>query len=91
MDHLAGCVIIFWLGFAVAIYVIRQSKPEDRSMIMAMSDCPKCWDTPCTCGWDYKDWTVGGLEAHIAMLQQVLNEAKKRREVEDSTKNALQP
>ena len=22
---------------------------------MSMSDCPKCWDTPCTCGYDYKD------------------------------------
>jgi hypothetical protein len=21
---------------------------------MAMSDCPKCWDTPCTCGWDWR-------------------------------------
>ena len=24
---------------------------------MAMSDCIKCWDTPCTCGWDYRDYT----------------------------------
>jgi len=21
---------------------------------MAMSDCAECWDTPCTCGHDYK-------------------------------------
>jgi hypothetical protein len=21
---------------------------------MALSDCEKCWDTPCTCGWDYR-------------------------------------
>ncbi len=22
---------------------------------MGISDCVKCWNTPCTCGWDYKD------------------------------------
>ncbi len=21
-----------------------------------LSDCEKCWDTPCTCGWDYRAW-----------------------------------
>jgi len=21
---------------------------------MSLSDCPKCWDTPCTCGHQYK-------------------------------------
>ena len=25
---------------------------------MSMSDCPRCWDTPCTCGYDYKDYGV---------------------------------
>lgn len=28
---------------------------------MSMSDCPKCWDTPCTCGWEYKDWNVAEI------------------------------
>ena len=23
---------------------------------MSLSDCEKCWDTPCTCGWDYRNW-----------------------------------
>lgn len=22
---------------------------------MSMWSCPKCWDTPCQCGWEYKD------------------------------------
>jgi hypothetical protein len=22
---------------------------------MSMSDCEKCWETPCTCGWDYRN------------------------------------
>lgn len=21
-----------------------------------MSDCLKCWETPCSCGYDYQDW-----------------------------------
>jgi hypothetical protein len=23
---------------------------------MAFSDCPKCWESICTCGFLYKDW-----------------------------------
>jgi len=25
---------------------------------MSMSDCEKCWDTPCICGHDYKDRNI---------------------------------
>lgn len=39
---------------------------------MALSDCPKCWDTPCTCGHGYKDWSRERLSAHISTLQGVL-------------------
>ena len=21
-----------------------------------LADCEKCWNTPCSCGWDYKDY-----------------------------------
>ena len=21
---------------------------------MALSDCAKCWNTPCSCGWEYR-------------------------------------
>jgi hypothetical protein len=38
---------------------------------MSMSDCEKCWDTPCTCGHDYEGWSVERLEAQIQMLQRV--------------------
>ena len=31
---------------------------------MSLSDCPKCWDTPCTCGYEYKDWRIE-LIAHM--------------------------
>ena len=36
---------------------------------MAMSDCVKCWDTPCKCGWDYRDYTK---EARIRQAAAVL-------------------
>lgn len=25
---------------------------------MALSDCSKCWETPCMCGHGYEDWSV---------------------------------
>lgn len=24
---------------------------------MSLSSCEKCWDTPCECGWEYRNWT----------------------------------
>ena len=24
---------------------------------MSMSDCEKCWETPCICGHEYRNWT----------------------------------
>ncbi len=24
---------------------------------MSMSDCIKCWNTPCTCGYEYRMWS----------------------------------
>jgi hypothetical protein len=35
-----------------------------------LSDCSKCWDTPCTCGWDYKGYTIEGLSSHLASITQ---------------------
>ena len=36
-----------------------------------LSDCPECWDTPCTCGYYYKEWSIGQIKAQILMLQKV--------------------
>ncbi len=41
---------------------------------MSLSDCIKCWDTPCTCGYEYEQWSVEKLRQHIEMLQRVLEE-----------------
>lgn len=40
---------------------------------MSLFDCPKCWDTPCCCGFQYESWTVERLQQQIAMLQKVLS------------------
>jgi hypothetical protein len=49
---------------------------------MSLSDCEKCWDTPCTCGHEYRKWTVAALRMQIAMLQTVL---KKKEEEEEAS------
>lgn len=36
---------------------------------MSMSDCPKCWDTPCTCGDMYLEYTV---ERNLSVLEAVV-------------------
>lgn len=43
---------------------------------MSLSDCEKCWETPCCCGHDYKDWDKDRLEKQIAMLKRVLSMAE---------------
>ena len=35
---------------------------------MAMSDCVKCWNTPCTCGWELRNLTIEALEARRELL-----------------------
>jgi len=35
---------------------------------MAMTDCIKCWDTPCTCGYDYRDYPIKKAANLIAVV-----------------------
>ena len=57
---------------------------------MALSDCPKCWNTPCTCGYmgydvafhkgrsQYdNDLQVESLKKEIRSLKIKINELKK--------------
>jgi hypothetical protein len=41
---------------------------------MSMSDCPKCWETPCCCGYEYKQWSKGRINNMISMLKKVLED-----------------
>ena len=38
---------------------------------MTMSDCGRCWDTPCSCGWGYRNWNLKHLDKQIKTLQVV--------------------
>lgn len=39
-----------------------------------LSDCPKCWDTPCTCGYLYKDWSDDKLEEFFGQVARGIYE-----------------
>lgn len=39
---------------------------------MSLSDCSKCWDTPCTCGEMYKSWSDADIQTLICTLEKVL-------------------
>jgi hypothetical protein len=48
-----------------------------------MSDCDRCWNTPCTCGHDYKNWSEERLSKQIKMLYKVLKAKQKGIEFKD--------
>lgn len=39
---------------------------------MSMSDCVKCWDTPCSCGWDYRNYAEQTCLERIAMFKAII-------------------
>lgn len=43
---------------------------------MSMSDCKHCWQTPCCCGWDYRNIPIEQLEKLINVLSCVVDYRK---------------
>lgn len=37
---------------------------------MSMSDCEKCWSTPCCCGWQYRNYSEFDLAEYIANITE---------------------
>lgn len=43
---------------------------------MGLSDCEKCWETPCICGYKYRNWsTERRYELIKAILSSEINES----------------
>jgi len=38
---------------------------------MSLSDCSKCWDTPCRCGYEYLSWSEKAIDDFIDTLERV--------------------
>jgi hypothetical protein len=41
---------------------------------MSMTDCVKCWNTPCICGWGYKGWSIESLKSLRDILNSLIQE-----------------
>ena len=39
---------------------------------MSLSDCMYCWDTPCVCGWEYRNWSSEAIQKHIKLFHKLL-------------------
>jgi len=39
---------------------------------MALFHCDECWDNPCTCGYEYADWSIGQICLFILVLISVM-------------------
>lgn len=39
---------------------------------MALSDCIHCWDTPCTCGWEYRNYSMEALQERVKMVTLIM-------------------
>lgn len=53
---------------------------------MGLSDCQKCWETPCSCGWEYRLYTVDRLSQHIADITQYRKKEEAIKILENSLK-----
>ncbi len=39
---------------------------------MSLSDCTECWDTPCTCGWNYRNYSIKILEKRKELFEKII-------------------
>lgn len=54
---------------------------------MALSDCPKCWETPCHCGYQYKDYPAGHfVKLILGMISQNPNKEEILKQLSNQNK-----
>lgn len=39
---------------------------------MSLSDCEKCWSTPCECGHDYRNWDLARLKKFYKVIGDII-------------------
>lgn len=37
-----------------------------------LSDCSRCWNTPCSCGWDYRNYDIKRLEKMKSLFESII-------------------
>jgi len=57
---------------------------------MSLCDCEICWDTPCHCGWNYRNFPEEFLESQIVMLKKLIA-VKKEHPIEDINRSNFLP
>jgi hypothetical protein len=38
---------------------------------MGLGDCPKCWDGMCSCGYEYRNWSIERIDSLVEKLSKV--------------------
>ena len=50
---------------------------------MGMSDCEKCWNTPCVCGDDYENYDL----AYLIKMRDMFDDLIKRKQKTQTSNN----
>jgi len=40
---------------------------------MSLRSCIQCWDDPCTCGWNYRNWSKEALIEMRDIFQKLID------------------
>lgn len=45
---------------------------------MSLSDCPKCWNTPCNCGYEYRNYSYNRKISLVSVILGIPEEEIKK-------------
>jgi len=55
---------------------------------MALSDCIKCWQTPCECGYEYREWSWERINEFISTIVKAKIEYEREKENDTRSKDS---